>query len=399
MSHHRPARTTLVLVGLLCSSLPLLAKEAKPQAEVPSDMPAELSITEKEKREPARVGPSLTDEPEAPKDLVPGENSAAAPEGKPVRLLDNTSESGLDTPAETDHSEVDQMPEQNGEETSARANAAADAVTEEEKLAAERLQEMQNDQAKAQAEARAEEEAKAKAEARAEEEAQSLAAAKAAAEAEKAEKATSPTGRQPSDEDTGATLSASARLSKYESPRHFGLDLQFSPLRYPNVGLTSTPQGAGGRVLFEWMFFQDAGKFAVGVGARFSSLPRADDSTGQSLKLNAIGAEGSLVYRADFVDHQLLVPFGKVGLDFDYAVLSRSDGSTANQGLYQGIQYGGGLEVNLYIFERKNATLLDRKFGINETFFILEYVKTTATKAGNIDLAHDEFRFGLRFEI
>ena len=385
MPNHRPARTTLVLVGLLCSSLPLLATESTPKldritkkfrdnakkAEVPSDMPAELSLTET--REPARVGPSLTEEPDAPKDLVPAENPP--PEGKPVRLLDNT-DSALDTPSPD----------------------AADGKTEEEKLADERLQEMQNDQEKAQAEAKADEESKARAEAAAEEEAKTLADAKAADDSAKAD-ASANASRKPSDEESDSSLSAGTRLSKYESPRYFGLDLQFSAVRYPNLGLTSPQLGSGGRILFEWMFYQGAGKFALGVGARFSSMPRALDGTGESIKVNTIGGEASLIYRADFWDHQLLVPFGKVGMDFDYVVMSRPDGSTSNQGSYQGIQYGGGLQLNLYLFERKNATLLDRKFGINETFFIFEYVKTTGAKAGGLNLAHDELRFGLRFEI
>ncbi len=441
MFNIRPTRTVLVLLGLLVVLSPLEAKKNKlsptkkaaatrpdetppgpeAQAEVPSDLPSTADLPAiPETREPARVGPGLTDEAVPTNaDLIPGPPPEEAPAGQPVKLLDADAESALDTPADRNASS-ESAPETNPPPATGEAKAAAavatapSGLTEEEVRAEERLKEMQVEQERAKETEKenerlnqAEEEAQAS---NPEEDAARAAALAAVKEEEKAE-ATARSKKQTlrktaqADEGDGSTLSHSAHKYDWQSPRHFGLDLQFAPVRYPNLALDSVGTiggnlGNGARLNFEWMFFQLAGKAALGIGLHFSAIPAAVNAGGETIVINALGGEVGLTYRADFIDHQILVPFARFGIDVDYVVQSRENGSTASQGTYQGTLYGGGLELCLFFLERRNARLLDRKFGINETFIVFEYLKTANAKTGNApDLSHDEFRIGLRFEI
>ncbi len=212
--------------------------------------------------------------------------------------------------------------------------------------------------------------------------------------------------RRLAEEDNGGSISAeSNRDYTYQSPRHFGLDIQYAPVQYKALtlggdGAYANKLGAGARVNFEWMFLQDIGKLSLGLGLHYDNLPSASSVSGEALTVTALGGEVGLTYRLDLVEHQIVVPLVRFGVDGAYATQNRSDQSVFSQGSYRGTLFGVGAELCLFIFEKRTARLLDRKFGINDTYFVFEYVKSSNAKSGvQPDLSHDEFRFGLRFEI
>lgn len=65
---------------------------------------------------------------------------------------------------------------------------------------------------------------------------------------------------------------------------------------------------------------------------------------------------------------------------------------------YVGFNYGAGLELGLNWIDRDAATNLDHSIGINATYLVFEYDRSSFI-AGNVDLSGQELRFGLRFEM
>ncbi len=425
----QPVRTVLVVLMMLALSLSAEAKKPKrvkkvasPAVEAPQELPPPPLADDEalpgtssppDSREPAQQGPGITEsEKPANGDIYPGS--------------ENVTSVSLDDPPPSEVAK----PEKTTEAAAAKADAAIKAAAAEK--------------AASTAEPTAEE-IQALKEAKAAESAQDLESAKQEAYMKKAEseaptetsetpeaapienltkydtpltepssEQNSPikrrvqqTPRKPAEETEESSPIASTTTHQYTwaSPRHFGLDINFSPARYPSLvidsaGTTVGKTGNGIRLGFEWMFFQDAGKFAVGLGAGYSALASAVNSVGQVVSVNIVSLETLVTWRADFIEHQILVPFVRAGVDFGYVPMKRNDLSGGNGGSYQGSLFGGGLELCLFILEKKTSRVFDRKFGVNDTYFIFEYLKSKSVKsARNPDLSHDEFRIGLRFEI
>lgn len=211
---------------------------------------------------------------------------------------------------------------------------------------------------------------------------------------------------------TNASLGAPAPVGTLEhgkrywvsSPMGGALELGGVFAKYPNFG-----GGLGGaavrgvRVGLEYIPFGEASFGKLGIGLGGSMLWSATvNTTRGSTALYAIPIDVSLSYRFDFVPQQILVPFVKAGpsLVFSKRRLPANQTPEPWKTRY-GLDYGGGLQFCLSRLEPKSARQLDRGFGINDTYLVGEYVRSKPfnDKDATTNLAHDEVRFSLRFEM
>ncbi len=202
--------------------------------------------------------------------------------------------------------------------------------------------------------------------------------------------------------------------NKYESPMHFGLDIQFSPTRFPNYQYTPSFQTNKNfyevHVAFEWMPIKQYGKFGIGLASGFFVAPDVGVSIDpvknevQKATVYVIPVSVYGTYRFDYQTNrkQILVPYIKVGPNASF-VIQRSYYGYRKDGVatYKGFEYGGGIEFLLNWLEPSSAASLDRSVGINATYLVAEYMESTGigNSAGSPDLSGYQFRVGVRFEL
>lgn len=196
-----------------------------------------------------------------------------------------------------------------------------------------------------------------------------------------------------------------ARLGRRErvfmgSPMSTGLDLGYVMTQFPNFrgegGRFAGAPMKGGRLALEWIPFGEAtlGKLGVGIAAGYlTSDPRGPD--GASRQLVVLPTEAYLAYRADFFHQQLFVPFAKVGANFTF--YKNPDGLWY---AYPGLDYSVGLELCLSQLETTTARRLDATWGINDTYLLVEYVRSDFLPGRRgPDFRNDTVRVALRFEM
>lgn len=176
------------------------------------------------------------------------------------------------------------------------------------------------------------------------------------------------------------------------SPLSFGLDLKYRPVQFP--GLTAAT-GQGGQLALEYLpaapYKMYVGKPAIGLSAGFGKI----SNIGAGVSFTTLPVSAYLAYRLDFLDNQILVPFGKIarGITLEH----RSNG---NNSRYQSWEYSLGGELCLNSLDKRSAKNLDMDVGINNTYLIVEWMKSTAVDGYVQDkLAHEEWQIGLRFEM
>jgi hypothetical protein len=194
--------------------------------------------------------------------------------------------------------------------------------------------------------------------------------------------------------------------AKFESPLEFAFDFSYSPRKYERYvyanAVTSTEAGYGGDVTFEWIPMTQYGKIGIGVGAGFSvhqNVVIVDADEDEVATLYTLPLSVHLSYRADFVRNQILVPYGKVGPSMTF-IKQNSGWGYSRDGIQQfvGLNFGGGIELNLNPLEPGSARALDRSTGINASYLFAEYDVISALGNATYNLARNEWRFGLRFE-
>ena len=203
------------------------------------------------------------------------------------------------------------------------------------------------------------------------------------------------------------------RVSSYlESPRNFGLDLMYSPLKYPNYdySLNDSPiyvagGGNSGGLTLEYLAIQSLGKLGIGIGAGFfvlSDVNVGKDATGADIlaTLYTYPLQAYLSYRFDYFKNQVLVPYVRFGGEMTPTRQgSKTGGDKAGTQVYYGTNLAAGLELLLNVLEPSSAVNLDRSTGINGTYLIVEYEMGRAINPSNVaDLSHNAIRAGLRFE-
>lgn len=201
--------------------------------------------------------------------------------------------------------------------------------------------------------------------------------------------------------------------SRRESLAHFGVDLEFSPTKFPNYTYTPSVQSSKNgyelHVGFEWLPIRKYGKLGFGISSGFFVAPNVplsvNPATGETqvATLYVIPISAYFSYRFDYKDpgKQVLVPFLKAGPNLSL-VIQRSYFQYAKGGIatYTGLEYGGGLEFCLNWLEPSAAAALDRSTGIAATYIVFEYMRSSAIglTASSPDLSGYQFRLGFRFE-
>lgn len=199
--------------------------------------------------------------------------------------------------------------------------------------------------------------------------------------------------------------SLETRVKNYETPRNFGLDLQYSQLRYSryyfNDDTTMEGFGNAGHLAFEWLPVQRYGKLGLGAGVGFFRSGTAALANDVEAVAYAIPFELFATYRFDYIDNQILVPYIKGGVELTSIKQTASDGDQSRPWkIYSGLEYGFGVQLCLNALEPSSAKKLDRSTGINSTYLVAEYLRSQPFQAEREpDLTHQQWRFGLRFEM
>ena len=134
-------------------------------------------------------------------------------------------------------------------------------------------------------------------------------------------------------------------------------------------------------------FFIKNGK-AVG---RTSGTPSAD-----SFGFYLIPLESNLVYRADFIEDQIVVPYVKGGID--YVFFRESDQGKITKGFKYGFHGTGGLQILMEWFDQTSGNL--ERGGLNNIYLTLEanYQRINDFGKGGLDLSGWVYSAGLLFE-
>lgn len=190
-----------------------------------------------------------------------------------------------------------------------------------------------------------------------------------------------------------------------DSPLGYGLDIKYSPIKYDEYlienNFASSTKGTGLTVAVEWLpFGKKVGKLGIGAGAGVNWIRDIGLPSGRTATVTTLPVELFLSYRADFKKNQIVVPFAKGGAEVAHVWQSSPNGADRpDTAYYYGFNTTLGLELCLNTFEPKTGDRMDARTGINTTYLVFEYVKSSFAKIGNANLARSEFRFGLRFEI
>jgi hypothetical protein len=187
----------------------------------------------------------------------------------------------------------------------------------------------------------------------------------------------------------------------YRSPQRFAFELRFGPFR-PDVdgefgGVRHPYQdffGSGSKLLtqieFDYEFFHAFGTAAIGVGigyfqitgtspvANGTGLPSGDTSTFKVVPMSL-----SAIYRFDYflgAKKFPLVPYGKIGLDYNYWQITNGNGDIATDGQggrgrggTPGWHVAAGAALVLDMFDPEAARDFDTDLGVNHTALVFEF--------------------------
>jgi hypothetical protein len=191
----------------------------------------------------------------------------------------------------------------------------------------------------------------------------------------------------------------------YESPLDVGLEFQVFKLNYKNYLWNNTvkleDEGFGVNIGLEWIpFVTVVGKLATTLGFGFNTINNAPVS-GSTATLYVVPIYGGLTYRGDFFKNQVIVPFISGGVDLGFSTQASKNGAT--QGglrIYEGLYYTTGVELCLNAFDPYSGRELDSRVGINGVYLTVMYMQSEPiNRTETVNLAHKEFRLGVRFEI
>ncbi len=192
----------------------------------------------------------------------------------------------------------------------------------------------------------------------------------------------------------------------YESSLKVGLDLQAYKVNYKKYFWNSTTQidkeGFGFNLGLEWIpFVSPIGKWAISGGFGAASVVDAPVSNSSKATLYVVPIYFGATYRADFFKNQVLVPFVSAGLDFGFSTQASKTGATqSGLRVYDGYYYSGGVELCLNTFDPSSGRELDSRIGINGVYLVVLYSQSEPLKKSEtVNLSHEEFRLGVRFEI
>jgi hypothetical protein len=207
----------------------------------------------------------------------------------------------------------------------------------------------------------------------------------------------------------------------YRSPQNFAFELKFGPYRpdidseFAKAGGATPPTpykdyfGDGRHLLtqieFDWQVFHRFGSLALGFGIGYFQLTGAaplGDGTGRisgdTSTLKIIPMSVSAVYRFDYLLERYeipLVPYGKLGLDYDYWQNTDGNNEIATDGR-GGTGRGGttgwhataGAALVLDFFDPDAARDFDSDLGVNHTALTFEFSHADISGLGQPNRLH-----------
>lgn len=141
-------------------------------------------------------------------------------------------------------------------------------------------------------------------------------------------------------------------------------------------------------------FFQEMGWLVTDDG----------ESSGEHDMLTIFPMTATATLRLDVFKEQILVPFGRAGLDYwlwkeNWAVPEGSNDTSKISGAKRGWHYAFGGMLLLDPLDRHSAQELQSTTGIDDTYIVGEYRVTTMNHdEGGLDLSMSEFTLGLKFD-
>ncbi|MBX9768973.1 MAG: hypothetical protein K2X47_16990 [Bdellovibrionales bacterium] len=137
---------------------------------------------------------------------------------------------------------------------------------------------------------------------------------------------------------------------------------------------------------YEWQLLQlPIGKMGLAIGSGIytatgngfyknpnlqpPAFPRAEEVYSFYLFPNSLSA----IYRLQFFDRQIIVPYASAGVDYFGILETRDDGGSTRFGGGSGIHFGGGASIQLDFLSRESMFELDQEFGINHIYLTIDY--------------------------
>lgn len=145
-------------------------------------------------------------------------------------------------------------------------------------------------------------------------------------------------------------------------------------------------------------------KYGVGLGIGFLSENAAarvvaSPTTVSQDRFNLflLPMETNLVFRADFMEDQVIVPYVKAGVD--YVFFRENLRGHVIQGMKYGMHALGGFGILLDNIDQGTKYSMEEEMGINDLYFLLEarYNWINSFNTGGLDLSSLIFSFGLLF--
>jgi hypothetical protein len=182
-----------------------------------------------------------------------------------------------------------------------------------------------------------------------------------------------------------------------------GIDIQYTPVSYPNYewfpDTYNDKTGNGFRLGLEFIAVDwHVGKIGAGTGTGFFFVPNASFGEGKAT-LYTVPFEAYLSYRLDFLENQAIVPFAKIGPTYVVThQVTNEEASSWREFYSMGYSLGG--EFLLDVLDRRSAASMERNIGIRNSYLIFEYNKSRYLRGRkDANLSGEQYRLGLRFEI
>lgn len=189
------------------------------------------------------------------------------------------------------------------------------------------------------------------------------------------------------------------------SPLNFALEFQYAGLVWlgfpvDGAGMSHTGHGRGGRIAFEYIPITTVGHIGIGVGLQANGEQNIALGGGRFTSIISMPFDLSLSYRAVYTPTQAIVPFLKAGVGLiGMRQSSKTGGPDVATQVEETFNYGGGLEISFNAIDRQSGKILDQSFGVNAVYLILEYRRAEMIGPSLLNLAHDTFSAGLRFDL
>ena len=196
---------------------------------------------------------------------------------------------------------------------------------------------------------------------------------------------------------------------KDSSPKIATASLRYGPLTLNDASIAKV-YGTGGLELMRLDYGLTSeyfeGTMGIGFFQELGTQIRTTDgtSTDEHIMLTMWPMNLDAMVKLDFLYEQPIVPFARAGADM--WIWTENWGSRLGgeipyeqvSGGKGGWHYGFGGLLLLDFLDRKTADRVEAVSGINDTFLIFEYRKTTMFDAAGLDLGSTEMSIGLKLD-